>query len=227
MDNAFRADALTSAIEAEVKDIFIWMLAALFASWYSCGYSWRTVIIELRLAVIILSPWWSFVCLHLRWLILGHLGCYSLEPLILTCLIALSVRFDWCLLCWHDQFLEFSNAFWVEWRPFIANLADDALGYNMDTFAVFFFLSSKESLSAAQSRQRSWLHASMRISSGILWHLMHLWGSLGSILYWIWIDMFDKYSSSYRNIEDAQSITERSKLFLKIFINLDLRCGWM
>lgn len=59
----------------------------------------------------------------------------------------------------------------------MALLADNDLGYRWGTFVFLFFFISKASLSEAQLRQRSWLQASMRISSGMHRHLMQACGS--------------------------------------------------
>ena len=181
MDDAFRANTLTLAIETEVKDVFIWMFSAFLAGGYSCDDPRWCVIIDLRWAVVIFSYWLSLVDLVFRPLFLGHSCSHALESFILVHFCRFSVWLDWCLFWRNDEFLQLADALWVERGPFIANLANDALSFLIITFAVFFFLSSKDNLSAAQSRQRSWLHASMRISYGIFWHLMQRCGSLESI----------------------------------------------
>jgi hypothetical protein len=81
-----------------------------------------------------------------------------------------------------DEFFEFADAFGVEGGAFVADFADDALGGGRRTLAGFFFFISKARRSAAQSRQRSWLQASIRMSSGSFLHLVQGWGC--SIILW-------------------------------------------
>lgn len=68
--------------------------------------------------------------------------------------------------CFQDQAAFFHSIFHIQYSWILQNF----------TLAGFFFLSSKARRSAAQSRQRSWLHANISISSGSLWHLMQRWG---------------------------------------------------
>lgn len=77
-----------------------------------------------------------------------------------------------------DESFEFADTFGVEGRALVAELADNALREGWVTLAFFFFFISKARRSAAQLRQRSWLQASMRMSSGRALHLVQFWGSI-------------------------------------------------
>jgi hypothetical protein len=168
VNDALRADALALAVEAEIEDVFIRMLAALLSGGDSSDHSRGGIIIDLGRPVVVLSDWLSLIGLISGFIILHNLGSHSLESLVAVPLVRIDEGLNGSLLGRHNEFFKFTNALRVKRGSLITNLADNALGRWGNTFAVFFFLSSKFKRSAAQSRQRSWLQANMRMSSGIL-----------------------------------------------------------
>lgn len=137
VDDAFRADALALAVEAEIEDILIRMLPALLARRDAGHHARGGVIIQLRGGVVVLAGRGALVHLA-RFLLLDHLRCHALEAVVAVGL-GVGEGLDRGLLGGHDELLELADALGVERGAFVADLADDALGVGRGTLAVFFF----------------------------------------------------------------------------------------
>lgn len=150
------------------------MFSADFAVGNANYQSW-VVLVESR-AIRIVPHWLPIVRFLLQSILCNYLRFrdHSFRPVI-GC-PWLSIRSRDRRLADRDESLQFRNAFGIKSSLFVANLAGDALYLSFLTLAFFFFFISKESRSEAQSRQRSWLQASMRISSGSFLHLVQGWG---------------------------------------------------
>ena len=167
MDDALGADAFALAVEAEVEDVLVGMFSALLFARHSCHQltvglcRWLVRVVPDRLPLVALLLVYLAAWAHLL---------HPLHPIV-GC-----SRFGVALgrggLGGGNELLQFSDAFGVEGGAFVADLADDALSGRGDTLAGFFFFISKARRSEAQSRQRSWLHASIRMSSGSFLHLV-------------------------------------------------------
>lgn len=137
VDDAFGADALALAVEAEIEDILIRVLPALLARRDAGHHARRGVIIQLRGGVVVLAGRRALVHLA-RFLLLHHLRCHALEAVVAVGL-GVGEGLDRGLLGGHDELLELADALGVERGAFVADLADDALSVGWGTLAVFFF----------------------------------------------------------------------------------------
>jgi hypothetical protein len=164
VDDALGADALALAVEAKVEDVLVRMLSTLLSRRYPRCHSRRTVMIALSARIVVVTCWWPFVNLGVGPIVLRHPCSYPFEAIVLVHFLGFNVTLGRGGFGGDDELLQFSDALGVQRRAFVADLADDALPDIRVTLAVFFFFSSKERRSAAQSRQRSWLQASMRMS---------------------------------------------------------------
>lgn len=171
MDDALGANAFTLAIEAEVEDFLLVVLAADLIAWNAGHQGW--VCTTASTSISIFPHWLPLIGLALAGLIGGHylwLGNCSFGSIIRCS--GLCIGSCDGSLGHGDELLQFRNAFRIKCSSFIAYFADDALNEDVSTFAFFFFFISNANLSEAQSRQRSWLHANINMSSGSFLHFV-------------------------------------------------------